>query len=91
MALNIVPNQGIDRGNTQVHVWGHNFPKTMDKHYFCKFGNDIVNGTWIAWNHILCIAPAHPEGGVIVEVSPNASDYTNNRVSRQTIFVKFIH
>ena len=81
MALNIIPNQGLDQGNTQVHVWGHNFPETLDKHYFCKFGNIIVNGTWESWNHIVCSSPAHLEGGVTLEVSPNVTDYTSNKVS----------
>ena len=79
-AINIIPNQGVDKGNTTVHVWGHNFPETSDNVYFCKFGSTIVSGTWKAWNHVVCLSPALPEGDVYLEVSPNGTDYTNNKV-----------
>ena len=80
MALTVVPNQGVDKGNTSVHIWGHNFPETADKTYFCKFGADVVRGTWEARNHVICPSPAQPEGEVILEVSPNGTIYTSNKV-----------
>lgn len=80
MALQVVPNQGSDKGGTVVHVWGHNFPDLIGHIYICKFGSEKVNGTWKAWNHVTCSAPQHEEGSVFLEVSPNGTDFTNNKV-----------
>ena len=80
MVLNIIPNQGVDKGSTSVHIRGHNFPETEDESYLCKFGSDVVAGTWVATDHVICLSPARPEGEVIVEISPNGTVYTNNKV-----------
>ncbi|XP_076092310.1 uncharacterized protein LOC143063814 [Mytilus galloprovincialis] len=80
MALQVVPNQGSDKGGTVVHVWGHNFPDLLGHMYICKFGSERVNGTWKAWNHVMCTAPQHEEGNVFLEVSPNGTDFTNNKI-----------
>ncbi|CAG2246407.1 unnamed protein product [Mytilus edulis] len=80
MALQVVPNQGSDKGGTVVHVWGHNFPDLLGHMYICKFGSERVNGTWKAWNHVMCTAPQHEEGSVFLEVSPNGTDFTNNKI-----------
>lgn len=80
MALQVVPNEGSDKGGTVVHVWGHNFPEVIGNVYICKFGPEIVNGTWIAWNHVTCTAPQHEEGHVFLEVSPNGTHFTNTKV-----------
>ncbi|KAL3847724.1 hypothetical protein ACJMK2_018620 [Sinanodonta woodiana] len=80
MALNIIPSQGTDKGGNLVHVWGHNFPETQNKTYFCTFGTNVSNGTWIAWNHVVCTAPALPSGDIILEISPNGTTYTDNKL-----------
>ncbi|VDI49478.1 Hypothetical predicted protein [Mytilus galloprovincialis] len=79
-ALQVVPNQGSDKGGTVVHVWGHNFPDLTGHMYICKFGSERVNGTWKAWNHVTCTAPQHEEGSIFLEVSPNGTDFTNNKI-----------
>ena len=72
-------------GGTLIHVWGHNFPEAPgDSQYKCRFGSDVVNATREAWNHVTCQAPQHVAGDVILEVSPDGVDYTNNGVSKQT-------
>ncbi|KAL3847722.1 hypothetical protein ACJMK2_018618 [Sinanodonta woodiana] len=80
MTLNIIPSQGTDKGGNLVHVWGHNFPETQNKTYFCKFGTKVSNGTWIAWNHVVCTAPTLPSGDIILEISPNGTIYTYNKL-----------
>ena len=76
--LDVVPRQGIDNGGNTVHVWGHNFQENSS--YICKFGNVISNGTWKAWDHVVCVAPKYPEGVVTVEISPDGVLFTNNKV-----------
>ena len=80
MALTIMPDQGLDTGGNKVHVWGHNFPESSNHTYICKFGSTEVHGVWVALNHVVCIAPKHPEGSVIVELSADGLKYTNNQV-----------
>ncbi|XP_052092546.1 uncharacterized protein LOC127729013 [Mytilus californianus] len=80
MVLQVVPNQGSDKGGTVVHVLGHNFPDLIGHMYICKFGSERVNGTWKAWNHVACTAPQHEGGSVFLEVSPNGTDFTNNKI-----------
>ena len=79
--LYFTPSQGIDTGNSTVHVWGHNFPATSNKEYLCKFGTTIVKGTWEAWNHVTCLTPPQPKGNVSLEISPNGTHFTHNEVS----------
>ncbi|WAR18704.1 TEuncharacterized [Mya arenaria] len=79
--LDIVPNQGLDKGGNSVHVWGHNFPETANHIYYCKFGITIANGTWIAWNHVVCVSPQNTEGSVMLEISPNGSKYTHDKLT----------
>lgn len=76
--LNVIPNQGLDKGENDVHVWGHNFPETDT--YYCKFDTDVVNGVWVAWNHVVCSAPRHADGIVSIEISPDGLEYSNNKV-----------
>ncbi|KAH3832132.1 hypothetical protein DPMN_105409 [Dreissena polymorpha] len=76
--LDVVPRQGIDKGGNTVHVWGHNFQESSS--YVCKFGNVISNGTWKAWDHVVCVAPKHPEGVVTVEISQDGVHFTNNKI-----------
>ena len=69
-------------GGAVIHVWGHNFPEALgDSQYKCQFGSDVVNATREAWNHVTCQAPQHVAGDVILEVSPDGVEYTNNDVS----------
>lgn len=77
--LNIIPNQGLDRGGNDVHVWGHNFPQSDT--YQCKFDTDVVNGVWVASMHVVCSAPKHAEGIVSLEISPDGIEFSNNKVS----------
>ncbi|XP_071178471.1 uncharacterized protein [Mytilus edulis] len=76
--LNIIPNQGLDRGGNDVHVWGHNFPQSDT--YKCKFDTDVVNGEWVASIHVVCSAPKHAEGIVSLDISPDGIEFSNNKV-----------
>ncbi|XP_052075239.1 uncharacterized protein LOC127712684 [Mytilus californianus] len=76
--LNVIPNQGLDRGGNDVHVWGHNFPQTDT--YKCKFDTDVVNGVWVASNHVVCSAPKHADGTVSLEISSDGIEFSNNQV-----------
>ena len=68
-------------GGTLIHVWGHNFPEAQgDNQYTCKFGADVVNATREAWNHVTCRAPQHVAGDVILEISADGVECTNNDV-----------
>ncbi|KAH3691277.1 hypothetical protein DPMN_192027 [Dreissena polymorpha] len=76
--LDVIPHEGLDKGGNTVHAWGQNFPESTS--YSCKFGNIISNGTWKAWDHVICVAPKHPEGVVTVEISPDGVQFTNNKI-----------
>ncbi|CAC5421095.1 unnamed protein product [Mytilus coruscus] len=76
--LNVIPNQGFDRGGNDVHVWGHNFPQTDT--YKCKFDTDVVNGVWVASNHVVCSVPKHADGTVSLEISSDGIEFSNNQV-----------
>lgn len=68
------PDGGPTSGGTIVTVAGTNF---LDGFTTCKFGT--VSGaaaTYIASTRLLCLAPAHGEGTISVEVSNNAVDFT---------------
>ena len=70
-------------GGTLIHVWGHNLPEIQgNSQYTCKFGSEVVNATREAWNHVTCRAPQHVAGDVILEVSPDGVEYTNNDVRK---------
>jgi hypothetical protein len=78
--LNIIPNQGVDKGGNDVHVRGHNFPSSTNNIYKCMFDTYIVDGIWVARNHVICPAPKHSEGHVTLEISVDGIEYTNNKV-----------
>ena len=78
--LDIIPNQGVDKGGNDVHVRGHNFPSSTSNTYKCMFGTDIVDGIWVARSHVICPAPKHSEGRVTLEISVDGIEYTNNKV-----------
>ena len=78
----------IITGGTLIHVWGHNFPEVQGKsQYKCKFDSDVVNATREALNHVTCRAPQHAAGDVILEISPDGVEYTNNDVSKFQSFM----
>ena len=68
-------------GGNLIHVWGHNFPEAEPgSQYKCRFGSDVVDATREAWNHVTCQAPQHVAGDVILEVSQDGVEFTNNDV-----------
>ncbi|XP_041349606.1 uncharacterized protein LOC121368912 [Gigantopelta aegis] len=79
--LNIIPDSVRDTGGSLIHVWGHNFPETDGHIFYCKFGTEVVNGSWISHEHLTCKSPQHKEGQVFLEVSPDGKDFTRNQTS----------
>jgi hypothetical protein len=86
--LQVLPNEGSDKGGNLVHVWGHNFPQTSNNMYTCKFGSSYSNGTWLDKGHVICIAPQRQEGVVFLEISPDGKNFTNDKVSVLFLFFK---
>ena len=83
-------------GGTLIHVWGHNFPEPQgNNQYKCQFcwrywdRCHVVDATREAWNHVTCRAPQHVAGDVILEVSPDGDEYTNNQVRNVQLFCAF--
>lgn len=78
--LNVLPNEGSDKGGNLVHVRGHNFPQTINSSYVCRFGSVISNGTWLSNVHVICTAPQQQEGIVNLEISSDGKNFTNDKV-----------
>jgi hypothetical protein len=78
--LDISPSAGPDTGETLVHISGHNFPETVNGTYYCRFATTVVMGMWMSRERVTCLSPKHAKGNVVLEISPNDTDYTANRV-----------
>ncbi|KAI0242540.1 hypothetical protein LSAT2_012906 [Lamellibrachia satsuma] len=78
--LQVAPETGPDVGGTVVRVFGHNFPKSTE--YQCRFGDDVVTGTWLSSTKVQCSSPQHAAETVYVEIAPSAEDtFTNDEVT----------
>jgi hypothetical protein len=71
----INPTVGPATGNTTVVVSGQNFAFTST--LSCRFGDEVVPGTFVNASNVVCITPAQ-SGVVSVEVSANGVDYTSS-------------
>ncbi|CAG2246401.1 unnamed protein product [Mytilus edulis] len=79
--LQVVPNQGSDKGGTVVHVWGHNFPDLTGHIYICKFGSEresMEHGKLGTMSRVL--HHSTKKGSIFLDVSPNGTDFTNNKI-----------
>jgi hypothetical protein len=79
--LEIIPSSGPEKGGYAVHIWGHNFQETVNGTYKCRFGSIETDGKWLTKNHVVCTAPQQSEGEVIVEISTDGTEFTNDKVS----------
>ena len=79
-ALTVSPSAGPDIGGTNVTIHGHNFPETANQTFYCRFGDVFVIGKWESVRLVTCATPPHIEGVVTVSISPNNTEYTNNKV-----------
>ncbi|XP_041350118.1 uncharacterized protein LOC121369231 isoform X2 [Gigantopelta aegis] len=79
--LNIVPDSVRDTGGSLIHVWGHNFPETDGHIFYCKFGTEVDNGSWLSHEHVTCTSPQHKAGQVLLEVSPDGKEFTRNKTA----------
>ncbi|KAI0216744.1 hypothetical protein LSAT2_031295 [Lamellibrachia satsuma] len=78
--LQVAPETGPDVGGTVVRVFGHNFPNSSE--YQCRFGDDVVTGTWLSSTEVQCSSPQHAAATVYVEIAPSAEDtFTNDQVT----------
>lgn len=78
-----VSRLSVDRGPitglTSVLLYGSNF--TGASHPLCRFGHIVVDGTVRSserWPPMECVAPAHVQDVVSLEVSLNGKDYTSD-------------
>ncbi|KAF0700134.1 Aste57867_9322 [Aphanomyces stellatus] len=74
----VTPSLGPATGNFSVVVVGGPFPPTPELR--CRFGQWVVQGVWLKYDAMRCVAPTQPVGTVALEVSINNQDYTAHRV-----------
>ena len=80
----ISPKTGPVEGGTAIFIYGHNFLSSSKLQ--CRFGSNTVDGgqmvpsTFFSTRMVRCIAPIHARGRVVVEITTNNVDFTNNDV-----------
>ncbi|MDR3454951.1 MAG: IPT/TIG domain-containing protein, partial [Rhodoferax sp.] len=78
--FSLQPNSGSGMGGQLVVIAGRNFSNHATA--ACSFGVPYANGSlvvpalWHSPQELRCVAPAHPPGAVVVEVTLNGQDYT---------------
>lgn len=79
LVTGIYPPNGPVYGETEVTVSGRFFESG---NIACKFGTlpSVLASLYVSDTQIRCIAPAHANGSVFLEVSNNNDDFTDNRV-----------
>jgi hypothetical protein len=78
MVMSLYPSSGTRLGGTDVEVRGIGF--TDSRALRCKFGEEVVDATFVDSMMVRCRAPPSAEGVAEVEVSNNAVDYTADGV-----------
>ena len=78
IVVSLYPSSGTRLGGTEVEVRGIGF--TQSPALRCKFGEAVVDATFVDPMLVRCRAPASVEGAAEVEVSNNAVDYTADGV-----------
>jgi hypothetical protein len=74
MLFDSSPREGPVVGGTRVILIGANFLDT--KKIKCKFGNQIIAGTFISSSEIECISPPSPKAGYVqLSVSTELDQY----------------
>ena len=79
VVTSIYPPNGPLSGATVVTVSGRFFESG---NIACKFGSlpSVLASVYVSATQIRCVAPAHANGSVFLEVSNNNDDFTDNRV-----------
>lgn len=75
----VAPAIGPVAGGTPVHVHGTNF--VANAFVRCRFGVVEVPATYLSSTEIICHAPAHGPGDVMVQVSTGEGDFSADVVS----------
>ena len=74
----LLPNYGLDVGNTPVFLTGMNFFNSSA--LSCRFGAKTVKAVFLSQNTIFCLSPPQSPGSVDLEASNNGIDYTSSRL-----------
>ena len=74
---NFFPESGPESGGTAVIIEGANFASDVD--YFCKFGLslDMISGSWINEESIMCISPPLQPGHHEIRIFISDLDFSN--------------
>ena len=75
----VMPSVGPQQGRTRVSVVGDGF--TDSAALRCKFGEIVVDATFVSTTVVNCTSPAQPGGAVTLEVSTNAFQYSSSNTT----------
>ena len=72
------PHQGPVGGGTLVVVQGQLFSERAASlgYIYCRFGNELSPGRYVASDTLQCVSPPHLAGNVTMEISMNSQDFT---------------
>ncbi|XP_076316874.1 uncharacterized protein LOC143229050 isoform X1 [Tachypleus tridentatus] len=76
--IEVAPASGPDVGGNLVYVKGHNLSPAA--YYTCMFGETPVNGSLKSSEEVVCAAPNHQEGKVLVQIGPEGTNFTSDNV-----------
>ena len=78
----VEPSQGPTGGGTFVNVSGNAIPARSAQlgYVWCRFNTTVVAAAWVSTSEVHCVAPAHAAGMVVVELTVNEQEFTNDGV-----------
>ena len=74
VALSVEPARGALAGGTRATVHGAHFLNSSE--LMCRFGDHVVDATFVSSKAVSCITPPHPEATVHVAVTTNGLDFS---------------
>ena len=72
------PTSGPVEGDTSITVYGTRFQDGLG--YLCRFGDAVVNATYLSGSLLACTSPAQTSGVHALEVSVDALNFTSDRL-----------
>ena len=85
MPYKILPELGPARGGNTVSIFGINF--NLRSKTFCRFGSITTTADVLAQDHLICIAPPHKSGPVIIRLLEVEDTQSDDRTTVPGLFV----